>query len=86
MVAACAPDGSLVAAQDSSTSFLLLNPADGTTIARVEHHLGTVITSLAFSPDSKRLLVTETNNIARIWDLPLLRSHLATLHLDWPSP
>lgn len=86
MVAACSPDGSLVAAQDSSTSFLLLNPADGTTIARVEHHLGTVITALAFSPDSTRLLVTETNNLARIWDLPLLRSHLATLHLDWPSP
>ncbi len=86
MVAACSPDGSLIAAQDSSTSFLLLNPADGTTIARVEHHLGTVIGTLAFSPDSKRLLVTETNNIARIWDLPLLRSHLSNLHLDWPSP
>lgn len=82
-VAACAPDGSLIAAADTGTTFLLLRPADGSVIARVEHHLTGVIGDLSFSRDSRRLLVTETNNIARVWDLAHVRAQLAELQLDW---
>ena len=85
-VAACAPDGSLIAAADTGTTFLLLRPADGSVIARVEHHLTGVIGDLSFSPDSRRLLVTETDNIARVWDLAHVREQLAALQLDWDAP
>jgi serine/threonine protein kinase/WD40 repeat protein len=85
-VADASLDGHLIAAQDSSTSFLLLRPSDGRLIARVAHPHGGTIGDLSFSRDGRRLLITESNNLARIWDLTHVREKLAELQLDWDAP
>jgi hypothetical protein len=43
----------------------------------------TLITSLSFNHDGSRLSVCEGIEAIRIWDLAIIRSHLAQLGLDW---
>jgi WD40 repeat protein len=64
----------------------LLRPSDGRLIARIANPHSGVMGDLAFTPDSRRLLITESNNLARIWDLAHVRGQLAELQLDWEAP
>jgi eukaryotic-like serine/threonine-protein kinase len=78
-----APDGRVLALlHGRSTRTKLVATADG-------HELATFDAGrpLCFSPDGSRLAtIAEDLHSVLLWDLPLIRRHLASVKLDWDLP
>ncbi len=66
---AWSPDGATIAACNASEPTLdLLDAASLEPVRRWPHGHGGVLCSVAFSPDSRRLLTTSDDGIVRVWD------------------
>jgi WD40 repeat protein len=64
------PDGATIAAGygEQGGGILLLDPKSLATIRRWPHGYSGALTSVAFSPDSRRLLTTSEDQFVRVWD------------------
>jgi WD40 repeat protein len=67
---AWSPDGATIAAGygEQGGGVVLLNPQSLATVRRWPHGYGGALTSVAFSPDSRRLLTTSEDPFVRVWD------------------
>jgi len=82
-VMAFSPDGRIFAGTHSRNIVRLHNARTGEVLADLEPPDPQMITAISFNPDGSRLLVGEGYRATRIWDLQVLRSHLAKIGLDW---
>jgi len=83
---AFSPDGRLFAGTHSRNIARIHDARTGEVLADLEPpDPRTLITSLSFNPDGSRLGVCEGIEAIRIWDLAVIRSHLATMGLDWQN-
>jgi serine/threonine protein kinase/WD40 repeat protein len=81
---AFSPDGRLFAGTHSRNIARIHDATTGDVLADLEPpDPRTSITSLSFNRDGSRLGVCEGIEAIRIWDLAIIRSHLATMGLDW---
>jgi WD40 repeat protein len=81
---AFSPDGRFFAGMHSRNIARIHDARTGEVLADLEPpDPRTLITSLSFNPDGSRLGVCEGIEAIRIWDLAVIRSHLATMGLDW---
>jgi hypothetical protein len=81
-----APDGKLVAVQAAGRGNRLVDPATGRTLATLEAPDLQPIMVPVFTPDGTRLIGVGGSNSIRVWDLRLIRQHLAEMGLDWDAP
>jgi hypothetical protein len=65
---------------------MLLDPATGHVLARLEHPDARPCGALAFSPDSSQLACFLGSHRIQLWDLRALRHGLEALGLDWNQP
>jgi WD40 repeat protein len=85
-IMAFSPDGRLFAGTHSRNIARIHDAKTGQVLADLEPpDPRTLITSLSFNPDGSRLGVCEGIEAIRIWDLAVIRSHLATMGLDWQN-
>jgi serine/threonine protein kinase/WD40 repeat protein len=83
-IMAFSADGRLFAGTHSRNIARIHDAKTGEVLADLEPpDPRTLITSLAFNPDGSRLGVCEGIEAIRIWDLAVIRSHLATMGLEW---
>lgn len=81
---AFSPDGRLFAGMHSRNIARIHDARTGEVLADLEPpDPMTLITWLSFNPDGSRLGVCEGIEAVRIWDLAVIRSHLAPMGLDW---
>jgi WD40 repeat protein len=73
----------MLAGTHSRNTVRLHNAATGEVLADIEAPDGQEITGLSFNADGSRLAVCEGYQATRIWDLNVIRSHLAPMGLDW---
>ena len=83
---AFSPDGRIFAGTHSRNIIRLHDAATGEVLADLEPPDPHEVTGLCFNNDGTRLAVCEGYQAARIWDLQVIRSHLATMGLDWQIP
>jgi serine/threonine protein kinase/WD40 repeat protein len=76
-------DGKLLALAHTVTEVVLLDPATGKEVARLEGPEPQVIHQIAFSPDDSGLVVGCGMNLFEVWDLGRIRRQLRDLGLDW---
>jgi WD40 repeat protein len=83
-----APDGKLVATHAAGRGDRLVDPATGQTLATLEVPDLQPILVPVFTPDGTRLIGvgSGTGKGIRVWDLRLIRQHLAEMGLDWDAP
>jgi tetratricopeptide (TPR) repeat protein len=80
------PDGRQLIVQDSSKILRLVETETGRTLARLESPDLCMVEGAAFSPDGSRLVVTTNDGPAvHVWDLRVIRRHLAAMGLDWDA-
>jgi WD40 repeat protein len=67
---AWSPDGATIAAGygEQGGGIVLLDPQSLATVRRWPHGYGGALTSVAFSPDSRRYLTTSEDQFVRVWD------------------
>jgi WD40 repeat protein len=67
---AWSPDGATIAAGygEEGGGVVLLDPQSLATVRRWPHGHGGALTSVTFSPDSRRLLTTSQDQFVRVWD------------------
>jgi len=67
---AWSPDGATIAAGygEQGGGVIFLDPQSLATVRRWPHGYGGALTSVAFSPDSRRLLTTSEDQFVRVWD------------------
>jgi len=80
---AFSPDGRIFAGTHSRNIVRLHNAATGEVLADLEPPDRHEVTGLSFNEDGSRLAVCEGYEATRIWDLQVIRSHLAPMGLDW---
>jgi tetratricopeptide (TPR) repeat protein len=81
------PDGRLVAVQDASRMFRLVETETGRTLARLESPDLCGVWEATFSPDGSHLvIITHDGPAVHVWDLRAIRRHLARIGLDWDAP
>jgi serine/threonine protein kinase/WD40 repeat protein len=83
-----APDGKLVVVPAFGRGDRLVDPATGQTLATLadpELHPQPIFLPV-FTPDGTRLIGVGTGKGVRVWDLRLIREHLAEMGLDWDAP
>ncbi len=81
-----APDGKLVALPAAGVGERLVDPATGRTLATLEDPNLQSIQGPVFTPDGTRLIGVGSRKGITVWDLRLIRQHLAELGLDWEAP
>ena len=82
-----APDGRFLVAETGTGVLRLVDPDSGRDLARLEDPTQARVERLAFTPDGTRLIVTgDDSKLIRIWDLRAIRTHLASMNLDWNAP
>jgi serine/threonine protein kinase/WD40 repeat protein len=82
------PDGKLVAVP-SGSAIRLVDPATGRDLATLEDpNLESIAGHPVFTPDGTRLIGFINGKVKglRVWDLRLIRRHLAEMGLDWDAP
>jgi serine/threonine protein kinase/WD40 repeat protein/tetratricopeptide (TPR) repeat protein len=81
------PDGRIVVVVDANKMIRLVQTETGRTMARLESPDSFQPEAAIVSPDGSRLVVTTNNGPAvHIWDLRMIRAHLAAMGLDWDAP
>ena len=84
---AFAPRGGPLAVGPRHGAILLIDPATGRVLARLEDPERDNPDALIFAPDGTRLIaVMNTARGLCVWDLALIRQELARLGLDWDAP
>jgi serine/threonine protein kinase/WD40 repeat protein/tetratricopeptide (TPR) repeat protein len=84
---ALSPDGKLLAfVYNGWEGVRLVDYATGRRLATLAGPDRVLVTSLAFSPDGRRLAVGTGHNVVQLWDLRGLRRDLAEMGLDWDLP
>lgn len=81
---AFASDGRVLAVAVSDREIWLIDVESGTTLASLP--VDRLVVALAFSAAGNQLAVTGEGGWFEVWNLHLLRTKLAALHLDWPGP
>jgi WD40 repeat protein/Flp pilus assembly protein TadD len=82
------PDGRIVAVPIGD-SIQLVDPTDGRKLVALENPHQQAIGYPVFTPDGTRLIGAHSSGTAkgvRVWDLQLIRGHLAEMGLDWDAP
>jgi WD40 repeat protein len=83
---AFSPDGQLLAATLTRAMVQLIDPVSGRALANLispgNHDVGWI----CFHPDGTKLAVACGSDQVEIWDLRLIREHLALRGLDWDLP
>jgi serine/threonine protein kinase/WD40 repeat protein len=81
------PDGTIVAVP-TGTLVRLVEVATGRTLATLEDPNLEPTVHPVFTPDGTRLIAHTNGKVkgVRIWDLRLVRRHLAEMGLDWAAP
>ncbi|HJZ94163.1 MAG TPA: protein kinase, partial [Gemmataceae bacterium] len=79
-------DGNLLAVPTSTAAIRLVDPATGRELAVLEDPNQDQSFAPVFTPDRTRLIVMSAVRGAHIWDLRLIRRHLAGMGLDWDAP
>ena len=83
-LSAFSPDGKMLAVRAMGDGIILCNPGNGQEFATLKMPANPCgVTFLKFSRDSKKLIVTAGGSALIIWDIPLIRSELAAMNLDW---
>jgi serine/threonine protein kinase/WD40 repeat protein len=80
------PDGKMQALAVSATDVRLCDTATGQEIATLTAPDRGPPVWLSFSPDGSQLAVACANHAIQLWDLRLIRTELAAMHLDWDLP
>jgi eukaryotic-like serine/threonine-protein kinase len=83
-----APDSKLMAVEVSTGVIRLLDPAPGRELATLEDPNLDWTYLPVFTPDGTRLISSSNGKVKgiHVWDLRLLRQHLAEMGLDWEAP
>jgi serine/threonine protein kinase/WD40 repeat protein len=82
-----APDGRLLAVEDSAGAIRLVHAENGTELARLEAPAQTRLGPSCFTPDGACLIATGLDTRAlHVWDLRAIRQGLAELGLDIEMP
>jgi hypothetical protein len=81
-----APDGKLMAVQSASAVIRLVDPATGSELAALEDSNPSLTNRPTFSADGTKLIANTFAGGIRVWDLRLIRAHLAEMGLDWDAP
>jgi WD40 repeat protein len=79
-------DGAMMAVARSRTLIQLLNAESLKELASLEAPRSQMISWLAFDPSGTRLAAATSTPLIQLWDLGLLRKHLAEMGLDWEQP
>ncbi|HZU36495.1 MAG TPA: serine/threonine-protein kinase, partial [Gemmataceae bacterium] len=83
---AFSPDGALFATEPRQGLILLMEPATGHEIARLEDP-NQSSGELTFAPDGTRLIASsDVDRTIHVWDLRAMRTQLTALKLDWDAP
>ncbi len=83
------PDGRLTVVVDPTRVIRLVEIETGRTLARLESPDLCGVHMYDFSPDGSRLVVTTNDRptpAVHVWDLRAIRTHLASMGLDWDAP
>jgi WD40 repeat protein len=80
---AFARDGRSMAVTPSQRRVRLIETATGRTLADLSAPEPRVIRGLSFGPDDGLLAVATDDWAVQVWDLRLIRRHLAAMRLDW---
>lgn len=80
---AVAPDGGLIAVANTWTEAMLIDPATGAEIAKLQSPNPRYIASMSFSGTSRYIAIAYEDHSIQLWDLGRLRGELAALALDW---
>ena len=80
---AFSPDGQLLALLKAPHTIELRQPATGRVLAALEAPGSPPVSTLRFTPDSKRLLALEWTRQIEVWDLARTHQELSKLGLDW---
>ena len=84
---AFSPDGSLLAVNSADGIVMLLNPATGETLARLQNPYPRIDPfHLAFSSDGALLAMANGRRGVQVWDLKQVRQTLREIGLDWDWP
>jgi WD40 repeat protein len=76
-------DGRWLAATQNNHDVYLVELVGGNVVAKLNGPGEGDILSLAFNPDGDTLVIARDRGDLQIWPLPVLRTQLAKLHLDW---
>jgi serine/threonine protein kinase/WD40 repeat protein len=81
------PDGAIMALEMAPGIIHLKDTLTDRTIAKLEDPSGDRAAWMSFSPDGTKLMATAPYaDSVHIWDLRLIRQHLAESGLDWDAP
>jgi len=83
---AWSPDGHMLVLLRRSHTLAALDARTGEVWCQWNHPDQQPITSLAFSPDGRRLAASCHTGVVQVWDIPLLRAGLKERGLDFPLP
>lgn len=75
-------DGRILAVAGPEYKVLLLDPASGQELARLDSPTSDIPVQFAFSPDDSKLAVCRIGGVM-VWDISLIRHQLASFGLDW---
>jgi WD40 repeat protein len=85
--AAFSPDSKLLVVDTGHGAIRLVDPATGREYARLEDPDQDRADGFSFSPDGTKLVAVSNDSFAvHVWDLRIIRNHLAAMGLDWDLP
>src|SRR5581483_6806872 len=83
---AFSPDGRLLAAVHGASEVQIVKVPTCEVVATLRGPTTAHLGAISFSPDGAKLAAIEWGGEVDLWDLPLIRSELNKLHLDWKLP
>jgi serine/threonine protein kinase/WD40 repeat protein/tetratricopeptide (TPR) repeat protein len=87
LLGAFSPDGRVLAVEMGHGVVRLVNPHTGGEYIRLEDPNQDRAVGLAFSADGTQLVATNNDSHSiHVWDLRVIRQHLAKIGLDWDMP
>ena len=79
-------DGTMLALAFSRCVVRIVNPGTGSEIATLDPSELEEVYDFSFSADAGQLAVASSMAGVRVWNLRLIRQHLAAMQLDWSLP
>ena len=83
---AFSPDGRFLAAVHAANEVQIVKVPTCEVVATLRGPTTAHFGAISFSPDGAKLAAIEWGGELNLWDLPLIRSELKKLHLDWKLP